>query len=68
MATTSQTTASDVQVTGELDMRGNTLSGLNTNTTEYPLLDGQGTSKIYVDEQRDYIVANLPVLVDNGSF
>lgn len=67
MATT-RVSAADVQITGVLDMRNHEVRGLNTELTEYPIRDDQGTSKLYVDTVRDGIVANLPVLVDNGDF
>jgi len=67
MATT-RVSAADVQITGVLDMRNHEVRGLNTELTEYPIRDDQGTSKLYVDTVRDEIVANLPVLVDNGDF
>ena len=67
MATT-RVSAADVQITGVLDMRNHEVRGLNIELTEYPIRDDQGTSKLYVDTVRDGIVANLPVLVDNGDF
>ena len=67
MAST-EVTAADVQITGTLDMREYRITGLNTNTSEYPTQPGDGATKKYVDEQRDFIVANLPNEVDNGSF
>jgi hypothetical protein len=61
-------TGADVQITGLLDMRMNRVTGLNTNTAVYPADGSDGASKIYVDQQRDFILANIPVTADNGSF
>jgi len=61
-------TAADVQITGTLDMRKNRVTGLETDLNQFPLKDDDGASKKYVDAQRDYIIANLPNLVDNGGF
>lgn len=61
-------TGADVQITGLLDMRMNRVTGLNTNTAVYPAAGSDGASKIYVDQQRDFILANIPVTADNGSF
>lgn len=68
MASTDTVTAADVQITGTLDMRQFRVTGLNTNTAEYPAQPSDGATKKYVDEQRDQIVANLPTAVDNGNF
>lgn len=67
MATT-RITGAEVQITGVLDMRKNRLTGLETNTAVYPSVDSDGVPKKYVDEQRDYILANLPLSADNGSY
>jgi len=61
-------TGAEVQITGVLDMRKNRLTGLETNTAVYPSANSDGASKKYVDEQRNYILANLPVTADNGSY
>ena len=71
MASTTKIVAADVQVTGVLDMRGNPVQNLVTNTSAYPTEDHQGASKAYVDELRDALdqeVQNLTDLVDNGDF
>ena len=60
--------ASDVQITGLLDMRKNEVTGLETDLSIYPLTNDQATTKIYVDTVRNGIVDGLPVLVDNGDF
>ena len=71
MASTTKIVAADVQVTGVLDMRGNPVQNLNTDTLLYPTEPHQGASKAYVDELRDALdleVQNLTDLVDNGEF
>jgi len=60
--------ADPVQITGSLDMRDHQVVGLETDLSLYPLEDHQGASKIYVDAQRDAIIAALPDKVDNGTF
>ena len=60
--------AANVQVTGVLDMREHRITGMITNTTIYPTQDDEGATKIYVDEQRDKIIAELPNTVNNGTF
>ncbi len=68
MASTSRTTAADVQISGILDMNGYKITGLETDITKYPLDDSNGASKIYVDSVRDDVVGNLLSLVDGGEF
>jgi hypothetical protein len=68
MANTNIIYGSDVQVTGTLDMRGNRVTGLNTDVTIYPSAPDQGATKAYVDHQKAQILASLPSLVDNGTF
>lgn len=68
MASTSRTTAADVQISGILDMNGYKITGLETDITKYPLDDSNGASKIYVDSVRDDAVGNLLSLVDGGEF
>ncbi len=67
MATT-RVEASDVQITGVLDMRQNAVKNLETDLTLYPTEDHQGASKIYVDTLRDQIIAGLPALADNEEY
>lgn len=67
MATT-RLTGADVQITGVLDMRGNRVTGLETDTSVYPQDPGDGATKQYVDEQRALLLASLPTLADNGSY
>lgn len=67
MAST-RVTSANVQITGILDMRKNNVTGLETDLAVYPLNPDDGASKAYVDSVRDDIVANLPNLVDNGSY
>jgi hypothetical protein len=66
MAST-RVTAADVQITGILDMRSYNMTGLDTNLLRYPTAMSDGATKIYVDEQRDVILAKLDN-IDNGSF
>ena len=68
MASTSRTTAADVQISGILDMNGYKITGLETDITKYTLDDSNGASKIYVDSVRDDVVGNLLSLVDGGEF
>ena len=68
MASSSRTTAADVQISGILDMNGYKITGLETDITKYPLDDSNGASKIYVDSVRDDVVGNLLSLVDGGEF
>ena len=68
MASTSRTTAADVQISGILDMNGYKITSLETDITKYPLEDSNGASKIYVDSVRDDAVGNLLSLVDGGEF
>lgn len=67
MASTSVSSAR-VQVTGTLDMRGNLLTGLITDTNVYPNSPDHGATKVYVDEKKLEIEANLPGLADNGVY
>jgi hypothetical protein len=68
MASTIRTVAAETQVTGVLDMRMNFVKNLETDLAVYPTEPDHGASKKYVDSVRDEIVAQLPDLVDNGSF
>ena len=67
MAST-RVTAADVQITGTLDMRYNSIQNLSVDLAEYPTEPHQGATKIYVDTLRDEIVAGLPDTADNGEF
>jgi len=67
MATT-RVTASDIQITGTLDMTFHPIENLNTNLDEYPLEPHQGATKKYVDTLRDEIIEGLPETADNGVF
>ena len=68
MASTTRVTSADVQITGVLDMRMHSVTGLETDLSLYPIEEQQGASKKYVDAVRDDIVANLPNTADNGTF
>ena len=68
MASTTRTTAADVQISGVLDMNGYQITSLDTDLTKYPLADSDGASKLYVDSVRDDVVGNLLSLVDGGEF
>ena len=69
MASTSTSVKSaPIQVTGTVDMRNNSIKGLETDLTLYPTVDSDGASKKYVDSVRDDILTQLPLYVDNGSF
>lgn len=57
-----------VQVTGTLDMRGNRITGLDTDVNVYPNAADEGASKAYVDYQKQQILSQLPALADNGAF
>lgn len=67
MAST-RVTATDVQITGTLDMRYNSIQNLNVNLAEYPTEPHQGATKLYVDTLRDEIIVGLPDTADNGEF
>ncbi len=68
MASSDIVYGADVQVTGTLDMRGNRVTGLNTNVAVYPSTSDEGATKAYVDYQKAQILAALPVSADNGTF
>lgn len=68
MANTKVVSGASVQVTGTLDMRGNRVTGLDTNLSAYPLLPDEGATKAYVDATRQQIEAALPALADNGAY
>ena len=68
MASTTRTTAADVQVSGVLDMNAYNITNLETDLSVYPALDSDGASKVYVDTVRDDAVNNLLSLVDGGEF
>lgn len=57
-----------VQITGILDMRGNSLTGLNPDVNVYPNSYDEGASKAYVDHQKKLILNKLPAQADNGTF
>ena len=57
-----------VQVTGILDMRGNRVTGLNSDVSVYPAENSDGATKAYVDFRKAQIEANLPALADNGEY
>lgn len=57
-----------IQVTGTLDMRGNLLTGLITDTNIYPNSPDHGATKAYVDAKKLEIEADLPTLADNGAY
>lgn len=57
-----------VQITGILDMRGNRVTGLETDLSKYPLNANDGASKAYVDYQKQQILSQLPATADNGTF
>jgi hypothetical protein len=68
MANTDIIFGAAVQITGILDMRGNRVTGLNSDVTVYPAQDSDGATKAYVDFTRAQIEANLPALADNGEY
>lgn len=68
MATTDIVSGAQVQVTGTLDMRGNRVTGLNTDVSQYPSTSDEGATKAYVDYQKAQILAALPSTVNNGTF
>lgn len=68
MASSSRISGADVQITGVLDMRGNRITGLETDVNVYPLSSDEGATKAYVDSQKAAIEAALPTLVNNGTF
>ena len=57
-----------VQITGTLDMRGNRITGLESDVNVYPNAADEGASKAYVDYQKQQILSQLPALADNGAF
>lgn len=68
MASTTRTTAADVQISGVLDMNSYQIKKLDTDLATYPLEDSDGASKLYVDSVRDDAVNSLLDLVDGGEF
>lgn len=68
MASTEFVSGANVQITGTLDMRGNPVTGLNSDVNSYPLSASDGATKAYVDYQRSLIEANLPSLANNGTY
>ncbi len=68
MASTTRTTAADVQISGVLDMNSYQIKKLDTDLATYPLEDSDGASKLYVDSVRDDAVNSLLELVDGGEF
>ena len=68
MASTTRTTAADVQISGILDMNGYGITSLETDLNQFPLEDSDGASKIYVDTTVSDTVNNLLDLVDGGEF
>jgi hypothetical protein len=60
--------AAAVQVTGTLDMRGNRVTGLNSDVAVYPAENSDGATKAYVDFRKTQIESNLPGLADNGEY
>jgi hypothetical protein len=68
MANTKIVSGASVQVTGTLDMRGNRVTGLETNLLAYPLQPSDGATKAYVDATRQQIESALPALADNGAY
>lgn len=57
-----------MQITGTLDMRGNVITGLESNVNVYPNASDDGATKAYVDYQRQLIEADLPTLANNGTY
>ena len=49
-------------------MRQHQIAGLETDLSLYPVRDGQGASKKYVDSQRAAVQASLETDIDNGAF
>jgi hypothetical protein len=68
MASTTRTTAADVQISGILDMNGYHITSLETDLSQFPLEDSDGASKIYVDTTVNDTVNSLLNLVDGGEF
>ncbi len=68
MASTTRTTAADVQISGILDMNGYNITSLETDLNRFPLEDSDGASKIYVDTTVNDTVNSLLDLVDGGEF
>ncbi len=68
MASTTRTTAADVQISGVLDMNGYGITSLETDLSQFPLEDSDGASKIYVDTTVNDTVNSLLNLVDGGEF
>ena len=68
MASTTRTTAADVQISGILDMNGYNITSLETDLNRFPLEDSDGASKIYVDTTVNDTINNLLDLVDGGEF
>lgn len=68
MASTDIVLGAQVQITGTLDMRGNRVTGLNTDVSEYPSASDEGATKAYVDYQKAQILASLPSTANNGTY
>lgn len=68
MANSDIVSGANVQITGSLDMRGNPITGLNSDVNAYPLSASDGATKAYVDYQRSQIQAQLPALANNGTY
>lgn len=49
-------------------MRGNRVTGLDSNVSLYPNSPDEGASKAYVDAQKQQILTQLPTSADNGAF
>jgi hypothetical protein len=49
-------------------MRGNRVTGLETDLLAYPLQPSDGATKAYVDATRQQIESALPALADNGAY
>jgi hypothetical protein len=57
-----------VQISGTLDMRGNRITGLETDVNVYPNSPDEGATKAYVDFKKLQIEADLPALANNGTY
>lgn len=68
MANSEVVSGADVQITGTLDVRGNPVTGLNSDVNQYPLSASDGATKAYVDYQRSLIEAQLPSTANNGTY
>lgn len=67
MAST-RVTASNVQITGILDMRNNQVTGLETDLNIYPLNDDDGASKAYVDAKKQEVIDGFDGIADNETY